>query len=144
MIYPHTARILAEEIALRAFPRGKPMDEFTASLEKHDDAQREQLAADIEKHLNQFACRAADVAGDDPSGIQRMVWYRGDGWEHGGCAISWQDRAEELANEVKELRDQMAEIHAEASAPLCADYEYDPTPTAEEQLGVIRRLSRED
>ena len=113
MIYPHTARVLAEEIALRAFPRGKPMDEFTASLERHDDAQRERLAADIEKHLNRFACQAADVAGNDPSGIQRMVWYRGDGWDHGGCAISWQDRAEELEKDLKEARQVLIKISAE-------------------------------
>ncbi len=28
--------------------------------------------------------------------IEPMVWYRADGWEHGGHAVTWRDYAEEL------------------------------------------------
>ncbi len=28
--------------------------------------------------------------------IEPLVWYRHDGWEHGGCAETWKDRAKEL------------------------------------------------
>ncbi len=28
--------------------------------------------------------------------IEPLVWYRGDGWQHGGMAETWKDRAQEL------------------------------------------------
>jgi hypothetical protein len=53
-----------------------------------------------ERTLNAHACRAAGIMGNDPSSIYRSVWYRSDGWGHGGSAITWQERAEELEAEL--------------------------------------------
>ena len=57
-------------------------------------------AAVIQAGLARHACRAAGLAGNDPSEIERLVWYRGDGWEHGGSAVTWKERAEELEAEL--------------------------------------------
>lgn len=54
----------------------------------------------IERALNRHACSAAGIAGNDPSSIYRSVWYKSDGWGHGGSAITWQDHAEELKAEL--------------------------------------------
>jgi hypothetical protein len=54
----------------------------------------------VERALNRHACSAAGIMGNDPSSIFRSVWYRSDGWGHGGSAITWQDRAEELEAEL--------------------------------------------
>ncbi len=40
-------------------------------------------------------------------------------------------------NEIKKLID---DIKYQVTAPLCASYEYDPTPTAEERLSTIHKL----
>jgi len=53
-----------------------------------------------ERALNIHACRAAGFAGNDPSHIYRHIWYRSDGWGHGGSAITWKERAEELEAEL--------------------------------------------
>lgn len=58
------------------------------------------LVRRIEPVLNDHACRAAGISGNDPSSIYRSIWYRSDGWGHGGSAITWQDRAEELEAEL--------------------------------------------
>lgn len=57
--------------------------------------------AAIERALNDHACRAAGICGNDPSQIYRMIWYKSDGWEHGGSAMSWRERAEELEAELQ-------------------------------------------
>lgn len=54
----------------------------------------------IERAMNRHACSAAGICGNDPSSIYRSVWYRSDGWGHGGSAITWQERAEELEAEL--------------------------------------------
>lgn len=54
----------------------------------------------IERAMNDHACRAAGIAGNDPSSIYRSIWYRSDGWGHGGSAITWKERAEELEAEL--------------------------------------------
>jgi hypothetical protein len=54
----------------------------------------------LERTLNDHACRAAGIAGNDPSSIYRSIWYRSDGWGHGGSAITWKERAEELEAEL--------------------------------------------
>ena len=58
--------------------------------------------------LNRYACRMAGIMGDDPSGIADLVWYKHDGWNHGGHAITWRDRAEEL--EMVDLLDLRIEM----------------------------------
>lgn len=50
--------------------------------------------------LNTHACQAAGIMGSDPSRIHSLVWYKTDGWDHGGCAITWQEHAKELAAEL--------------------------------------------
>jgi hypothetical protein len=63
------------------------------------------VAAKIAQYRREQCCRAADIMGDDPSGIKRLVWYRDDGWEHGGAAETWKDHAEELEAELKKTPD---------------------------------------
>lgn len=58
------------------------------------------LVRRIEPVLNDHACRAAGISGNDPSSIYRSIWYRSDGWGHGGSAVTWQERAEELEAEL--------------------------------------------
>lgn len=58
------------------------------------------LASKIEGVLNRHACSAAGIMGNDPSSIYRSVWYRSDGWGHGGSAITWRDHSEELEAEL--------------------------------------------
>ena len=57
-------------------------------------------ASIAELSLNRHACSAAGIMGNDPSSIYQSVWYRSDGWGHGGSAITWQERAEELEAEL--------------------------------------------
>lgn len=143
-VYPHTARTLAEEIALRAFPKGRVVDDFTKGMEEHDDKERSKLADDIEKHITEYACRATEVAGlEDPTKIAAMIWYRKDGWQHGGCAISWEERAEELEKDLKEARGLLEDVRKESVSPLCASYEYDPVPTAEERLRRVAQMTKD-
>lgn len=98
-VYPHTARCLAEELAAKV-PLGAE--------------ERQKLAAEIEKTMVEYACRASDVAGlKDPTEIARLIWYRKDGWEHGGSAMTWQDRAEELEKELLEARQVLVKISGE-------------------------------
>ena len=61
----------------------------------------------VSKALTGAICHAASVVDheDNYSKVQSMVWYRTDGWEHGGSAISWRDRAEELEKDVKCLKE---------------------------------------
>lgn len=61
---------------------------------------QEPIIKNFETILNSHACRAAGIAGNDPSSIYRSVWYKSDGWGHGGSAITWQERAEELEAEL--------------------------------------------
>ena len=48
--------------------------------------------------LKRYACHAAGIVDFDDSAyrIESMVWRRSDGWEHGGHAQTWEERAEEL------------------------------------------------
>lgn len=65
------------------------------------------IAAQLAKWSRQDAFVAAGIM--DPltktakEHIEPLVWYRGDGWEHGGSGETWKDRAEELAAEVAQL-----------------------------------------
>lgn len=34
---------------------------------------------------------------------ESMYWYRQDGWNHGGHAISWRERAEEMEAKLKKV-----------------------------------------
>ena len=63
------------------------------------EVEQSNIAA-VERALNRHACSAAGICGNDPSSIYRSIWYRSDGWGHGGSAITWQDRAEELEAEL--------------------------------------------
>lgn len=151
-IYPHTARTLAEEIAISTLPlldRALYEDfpnerDLLRSIEIRRDARREALAIRIENSLKEYACRATEVAGlEDPTRIAGMIWYRKDGWQHGGCAISWEERAEELEHELKIARKLLEDIRRESVSPLCASYEYDPVPTAEERLQRIAQMTKD-
>jgi hypothetical protein len=51
------------------------------------------------------------------------------------------DRANHLGAVAEALRARLQQIHDEATAPLCASYEYDATPTAEERLRKIAGYS---
>jgi hypothetical protein len=51
------------------------------------------------------------------------------------------ERANNLGATVEQLRATLQQIHTEATAPLCASYEYDATPTAEERLRKIASYS---
>ena len=95
--------------------------------------------------LESYACHAAGIVhhGDSTYHIEGMVWYKPDGWDHGGSAISWQDEAEERQNEVKEMAALLEAVQAEATGPLCAAHEYDPTPTAEERLKRIAEMTKD-
>jgi hypothetical protein len=42
---------------------------------------------------------------DKPLSVERLVWYKSDGWGHGGLAITWQERAEELEEQIKKYRE---------------------------------------
>ena len=58
------------------------------------------ILKNYETILNSHACQAAGIMGNDPSSIYRSIWYRSDGWNHGGSAMTWQDRCEELEAEL--------------------------------------------
>lgn len=60
------------------------------------DQSRELIRVRLEELCRDYACRAAGIMSGDADKIERLVWYRDDGWQHGGSAISWQDRCEEL------------------------------------------------
>lgn len=65
------------------------------------------IAAELEKWSRRDCFRAAGVMdpcdGKTPQEvIEKLVWYRSDGWQHGGLALTWQDYAEELDALAKE------------------------------------------
>ncbi len=69
--------------------------------------QVELIAAELEKWSRADCFRAAGVMdpcdGKTPQEtIERLVWYRSDGWQHGGHAVTWRDYAEELDSLQKE------------------------------------------
>jgi hypothetical protein len=66
------------------------------------------VAAKIAQFRREQCCRTADIMGDDPSGIKRLVWYRDDGWEHGGAAETWKDHAQELEKELSGVDEYIA------------------------------------
>ncbi len=68
------------------------------------------VRAKMEALCRDYACRAAGIMSEDADKINRLVWYRDDGWQHGGSAISWQDRAEELEARVKAAEGCIEEI----------------------------------
>jgi len=95
--------------------------------------------------LESYACHAAGIIhyGDASYHIEEMVWYKSDGWDHGGSAISWQEEAEERQGDVKDMASLLEAVQVEATGPLCAAHEYDPTPTAEERLGRIAEITKD-
>ena len=138
-VYPHTARALAEEIVQKVFPKEAGPSATAQS--------RSALVADIELNLNQFACHAADIAGlKDPTKIARHIWYKTDGWEHGGSAISWEEKAEELEEELEEAREALQkaipilEEHAEEERIFWG--EEDKHGIASEAESVLKMVQR--
>lgn len=74
------------------------------------DQSRELVRTKLEEICKDYACRAAGIAGNDVEKIDGLVWYKQDGWGHGGSAISWKERAE-LANRFfEEAEKNLAEI----------------------------------
>lgn len=60
------------------------------------------VRARLEALCRDYACRAAGVAGNDPSGIDGLIWFKHDGWDHGGSAITWREEAEERGARLRE------------------------------------------
>ena len=90
-VYPHTSATIAAELADLA------ADPLTS---------REELTARIQKEIEKYACAAAGIIHADsksPLDIERLVWYKSDGWEHGGSAMTWKDQVEEKQAEIEEL-----------------------------------------
>lgn len=81
----------------------------------------------LEQICKDYACRAAGIMGDDVNSIQPAIWYRHDGWEHGGSAISWRERAEGLEKERDELISQREDClaalgeHPDSSTDIAAE-----------------------
>lgn len=92
--HPGVTRHMAQKFAEDCFPYVDG-DTILAS-----NITREGMANTLESLLNRHACSAAGICGNDPSSIYRSIWYRSDGWGHGGSAITWQDHAEELKAEL--------------------------------------------
>jgi hypothetical protein len=46
----------------------------------------------------------------------------------------------QLEETIRQYQYYITEAIAESKGPLCASYEYDPTPTAEERLRNIRKI----
>jgi hypothetical protein len=111
-IYPHTSAAVAAELV--GFARNP---EFVGP----------ELEEKIRIEIERYACAAAGIiytGPEAPLSINRLVWRRDDGWDHGGCAETWQDRAEELEKELKEEQDTvfsllslLAEIRVAAGDP---------------------------
>ena len=88
--HPGVTRHMAQKFAEGCFPY---VDSDTILAQ---NINLEGMANTLESLLNRHACAAAGICGNDPSSIYRSVWYRSDGWGHGGSAMTWKDHAEEL------------------------------------------------
>ncbi len=95
----------------------------------------ELVRAKMEQLCRDYACRAAGIMSEDADKINRLVWYRDDGWNHGGSAISWQDRSEELEARVK-----AAEQCIETIGLAARDEE---GATSQEIVRTVKRLVKE-
>ena len=92
--HPGVTRHMAQKFAEGCFPY---TDSETILAQ---NITRDGMVNTLESLLNRHACSAAGICGNDPSSIYRSVWYRSDGWGHGGSAITWRERAEELDAEL--------------------------------------------
>jgi hypothetical protein len=65
------------------------------------------LIVEENKKLKAELARLAGICHDPdkPLSVERLVWYKSDGWGHGGLAITWQERAEELEEQVKKYQE---------------------------------------
>lgn len=124
----HEDRVLASllDIVARENGRDKPTEEWVATR--------------IAQHRVESTCRALGLRAEEYPRLFSLIWYHTDGQDHGWCAETWKEHAEDVEKE----RDKLLEDRENALIAL--GYHPDnPAPVlAVEIVRLLNRLAEQN